>query len=551
MWRSTATFLLIVSLLETDLTAQDGPIAHWRLEHDTRDISTADRTLINHGVTFDQTGAAVFDGKDDWLELPSQEIPKLGTGCFTISVWIHTEEILTDVLGDIMACYDARTRTGFNLTLMNYSGVTNAQSNWRNILFGIDADQMDEKWIDCGRPGQSRYVRSLCVFNGELYASTWEPEEGDRGNVYRYGGGRIWIDCGAPNPSNCIASLAVYKGKLYAGSERYSGGGSSLPLSKNEQNGGVVYRYEGDRNWQSMGKVADVRSVSGLAVYGGRLYAGTGSTGAWRETPRQRGMYRFDGPGQWTDCGCPGLRVVHLGVHNDQLYGLSYDQGGFFSYQGGTQWKRLGPIPETTQAYSMMVYEGAVHVGTWPTGSVYRLDGPQTWLHRGRLGAEKEVMGISLYNGQLYAGTLPFADVYRYDGGTKWSSTGRLDHTPDVRYRRAWSMAVFQGKLYCGVLPSGRVLSLEAGKSATYDHHLASGWQHLTAVKDQEHLKIYLNGDQVSRSTRFDSSLFDLATDQPLKIGFGQHDYFNGKMKDIRIYDRALTTAEVRVLAKK
>ena len=54
-------------------------------------------------------------------------------------------------------------------------------------------------------------------------------------------------------------------------------------------------------------------------------------------------------------------------------------------------WLRLGPIPETTQAYSMAVYESQVHVGTWPTGSVYRLDGPQKWHNTGRLGEEKEV----------------------------------------------------------------------------------------------------------------------------------------------------------------
>ncbi len=120
----------------------------------------------------------------------------------------------------------------------------------------------------------------------------------------------------------------------------------------------------------------------------------------------------------------------------------------------------------------MVVYDGAVHVGTWPTGSVYRLDGSQQWSFRGRLGEEKEVMGISVYNGQLFAGTLPYADVYRYQGGTNWTTTGRLDTTPDVKYRRAWSMAVFDGKLYCGVLPSGEVLSLEVGKGVSHDRAL-------------------------------------------------------------------------------
>ena len=41
--------------------------------------------------------------------------------------------------------------------------------------------------------------------------------------------------------------------------------------------------------------------------------------------------------------------------------------------------------------------------------------------------------------------------------------------------RRAWQMVLFQGKLFCSVLPSGHIKSLEAGKSVTYDHDLPAG----------------------------------------------------------------------------
>ena len=145
----------------------------------------------------------------------------------------------------------------------------------------------------------------------------------------------------------------------------------------------------------------------------------------------------------------------------------------------------------------MMIYEGALHVGTWPTGSVYRHDGGKRWSNTGRLGEEKEVMAVSVYNGKFYAGTLPFANVYRYDGSNGWADTGRLDLTPDVRYRRAWSMAVFNGKLYCGVLPSGRVHSLEAGKAVSYDQQLKPGWRHLAAVRDAGRLRLFVDGEKV------------------------------------------------------
>jgi hypothetical protein len=154
-------------------------------------------------------------------------------------------------------------------------------------------------------------------------------------------------------------------------------------------------------------------------------------------------------------------------------------------------------------------------------------------------------MGMAVYNGKLYAGTLPLAEVYRYDGKNNWVTTGRLDKTPDVRYRRAWVTAVFDGKLFCGVLPSGHVHSLEAGKSVTYDRALSAGWHHLAAIKADDVLKLYIDGKLVAQSTKFDPAKYNLNVKGPLKIGFGQHDYFNGKMKDLRIYDRALSPLEI------
>jgi len=72
-------------------------------------------------------------------------------------------------------------------------------------------------------------------------------------------------------------------------------------------------------------------------------------------------------------------------------------------------------------------------------------------------------------------GSSPY--LYRYDGDGRWTCTGQLDATPEVKYRRAWSTAVYDGKLYFGTLPAGGVMSLEAGRSATLDSALAPGWR--------------------------------------------------------------------------
>ena len=62
---------------------------------------------------------------------------------------------------------------------------------------------------------------------------------------------------------------------------------------------------------------------------------------------------------------------------------------------------------------------------------------------------------------------------------------------------------------------------------------------------------MFIDGDLVSESSDFDPDQYDLTTRQPLKIGFGQHDYFNGRMKDLRIYNRALSKDELgRVRSK-
>ena len=110
-------------------------------------------------------------------------------------------------------------------------------------------------------------------------------------------------------------------------------------------------------------------------------------------------------------------------------------------------------------------------------------------------------------------------------------------------------MAVFGGRLFCGTLPSGHVFSIEAGKSVTYDHALPAGWVHLAAVRDVDQLRLYVSGKLVATSGKFRADHYDLSNDKPLMIGFGAHDYFNGKLKDVRLYRRALTQDEIEKLA--
>ena len=111
-------------------------------------------------------------------------------------------------------------------------------------------------------------------------------------------------------------------------------------------------------------------------------------------------------------------------------------------------------------------------------------------------------------------------------------------------------MAVFKGQLFTGTLPSGHVRSFEAGKCATYDQELPPGWRHIAAVRDGNRLNLYVDGKPVAHSAEFDPSRYNLSNAAPLQIGFGQSDYFNGTLRDVRIYKQALAVPEIAGLAQ-
>jgi hypothetical protein len=153
-----------------------------------------------------------------------------------------------------------------------------------------------------------------------------------------------------------------------------------------------------------------------------------------------------------------------------------------------------------------------------------------------------------VHNGRLIAGTLPLAEVYEYQQGTDWRLQTRLDHTADVTYRRAWTMAEFDGRVYCSTLPSGRVYSQAIGQSAMWQQEFPSGWHHVAAVRAKSQLLLYVDGRQVARSPEFPASEFDLTQALPLQIGNGPNDSFCGRLADVRVYQRALSAEEVRQL---
>jgi hypothetical protein len=519
-------------------------IAHWKLAGDSLDASGNERHLTAQGVQW-TTGpsgksgmAAQFDGRDDFLELSATAAPQLGTGDFTFSLWVDTDAELDDVIGDLASQYDSVERRGWQLSIQNLAGVTTSQPNHRHIHFGMDQGRLETAWTDHGRVGEGVFVFALCVHEGQLYASTCEPGVEQRGHVYRWDGDHRWTDVGGPDACNSISSLASFGGSLYAASSKYRLAGSALQESENPHSGGKIYRLHGGREWEHVGTLPEVQAIGGLVVYRGKLYASS--------LYKPGGLFRYDGGTTWTPCGTPdGKRVNSLAVFNGAIWATGYDEAGIYRYDG-ERWHHAGYAGKGSQTYALAVYRGELYVSQWPEAKVFRYVADGNWQSVGRLGSELESMPLVVFNGKLYGGTLPLAEVYRYDDDQKWTNIGRLDHTPDAKYRRAWSMAIYQGRLFCGTLPSGHVLSIEAGKNVTYDRELAPGWHHLAVVRRGDRLELFLDGKLAAHSTDFRSQEFDLTVAKPLRIGFGSHDYFRGRMADIHLYRGALSPEAIQ-----
>ncbi|MDX1966369.1 MAG: LamG-like jellyroll fold domain-containing protein [Planctomycetaceae bacterium] len=548
MWLLAAACLLFQAV-DRVATAFPDPelIGYWPLATDGQDHSGHGRHAVVKGaVQFnaigpagEKTSAITLDGASGFLEIPTAADWSLGTQDFSVSLWMRPDETAQGA-GDLISQYDVRRQRGFLLGIKTQS-VTTSVANAGHLQFGIDSGVASE-WTDCGRPGDALLAFALTVHRGSLYAGTCEPGAAQSGRVYRYGGGQEWVDCGAPDKSNSVTSLAVHRGELYAGTGKYRVAGSALTESENTNLGGRIFRYAGDRQWIDCGALPNTEAIGGLVVFRGELYASS--------LYRPAGFYRYDGQTGWIDCGTPdGKRVVALGVYHGQLYATSYDGGRVYRYDGST-WTDCGLLGDNTQTYSFATYFGRWYVGTWPSGKVYRFEDVDRWTDVGRLGDELEVMGMLVHNGRLLAGTLPLAEVYAYDGEATWKKLMRLDHTPDVKYRRAWTMAEHDGRVYCSTLPSGRIYAFQAGHSIDHGHPLTPGWRHVAAVRAGNTLTMYVDGQVVSESAAADEKPLDLRVDTPLRIGFGANDYFHGSLSEVRLYGAALTSEHVRTLAQ-
>ena len=560
-----------------------GLVAYWKLKGDCRDHSGNGNHGVNHGVNL-QTSH--FNGRNSYIEVPTSDSLETGKNNFSICAWVHTNNDLEDVIGDVISKYDPSRRKGFSLNIKSSSGGYQSSGDDRHVYFGIDDDKLS-KWRDCGRPSKtSNYVsNSLTVYQGKLYAAiTDAKEEKDWCHVYRYEGGKTWVDCGRVGNGRTtgVIPLIVHQGKLYAATTTYDW----TRVFKGNYDSSRVYCYEGGKNWRDYGQPGNSLRFNCIASYKGKLYVG-GDRGKllpgekqWKGRPYQ--VYVHEGGTRWSVSGTfPAERPRNcyphaMAVHDGRLF-VGYPTVYAFD---GKKWEYVGtPVGLTPknlypllQVHSLEVYRGKLHAGMWPEARAVVYRGGENWEDRGRLGDGTEINAFTVYNGKLYGGAIPRAEVTRYDDDSSWASLKQFyspkgwNPAPPAtatskqanEWTRVTSLTVYQGRMFAGIgsctssvldAPAdvrGKVYSIEAGKCVSYDDDLGPGWKHIVAVREKDRIKLYVNGKIVATSSAFQPDDYDLSNNRPLRIGFGEMDYFSGKIREVRIFNRALDGKEIK-----
>jgi hypothetical protein len=361
----------------------------------------------------------------------------------------------------------------------------------------------------------------------------WCNTDLDHGRIYRYKGGVEWEDCGQPGKCGRLPSLASYKGRLYA-----LGANDESTHDRRSR----CFVYEGSGNWKPCSEW--ITNVHCMLVYDGKLHVGGNGAKYW--------------PDAWLD-GFPGAEICTFD-------GDSWDSLG----------NPLGSWEKCNQVHTLGLHRGDLVAGTWPDPVAARRNGQ--WEHGGFLDDSIETNDLEVYNGKLYAGTIPRGDIWRYEANQRWTLMRRF-FSPDGwepvakrqsrddyrELKKAWtrvtSLTVYGGRLFASIgsctgtiqhAPAdvrGRVFSLLAGQCTTYDRDPGEGWCHWVAVKERGSLKIYQSGKLVAESSRFQSGDYNLSNKTSLRIGRGESGYFSGRLSDVRLYRRSLTSDEIRSLA--
>ena len=304
------------------------------------------------------------------------------------------------------------------------------------------------------------YILSMAEFGGYLYAGTSNVNSGAQ--LFRSLNGSSWSPVttdGFGNASNIdIASMAVFNNRLYAG-------------TRNVATGCEVWEYDGTtwnrRKNNGFGTGTSNGSVTSMKVFGNYLYAGTGTSG-------NCGLWRTNNGTSWTQVvgqdppgtygTGPGFgditnnSIMSMAVFEGRLYAGTYRAGGaqIWKSSDGTSWNGSvlnGFNSLNTQVTSLTVFGGRLYAGTFKSwgGEVWRTSDGTSWNRVVKLGFEtgdQAAQSLAVFNDELYAGTWG-CRVFRSGDGTDWSQAN-TSKFGDSHNGETPCMSVFEGQLYAG-----------------------------------------------------------------------------------------------------
>jgi len=169
---------------------------------------------------------------------------------------------------------------------------------------GTTWTQVNEDGFGNAPSGYNRSVESMAIFDGNLYAGTWNDDDGAQ--VWRYDGGTTWTqvnDDGFGNmPSGGFSvalSMTIFDDELYVG-------------TRNDNTGTEVWRYDGGTTWTQVnengfGNTSN-QAIWSLVEYDGSLYAGT------MNMPQGGQVWRYDGGTTWTQVNESGFGNIKNGM---------------------------------------------------------------------------------------------------------------------------------------------------------------------------------------------------------------------------------------------
>jgi hypothetical protein len=338
--------------------------------------------------------------------------------------------------------------------------------------------------LDTGAPYDS--VRSMAVYNGNLYAGMGDNTDGD-GDVYVYNpGGGTWDnihDNGAPYDQ--VDSMAVYSGKLYVGYGDSAAGD------------GDVESYDVTTDtWTTVFDSSTYESVRSMAVYNNYLYLGLGNGDGHGDVKRCTVTTTIfcNTTTDWVTVLDHGTgtfeEVPAMAVYNGKLYiGLGNTAGTDAVVKNctlcdGSDWNTSLTAGSPYDAVrSMAVHNTCLYVGLGDTvdtgdgnGDVMRTCDGTSWTTVGSdvktnygAGIYEAVRSMVSYNGFLYiglgTGSAGDGDIKRCAvcDGTDWADS-RADA---ATYEAVFSMAVYDGQLFAGMGSTantdGDILKFSAG----------------------------------------------------------------------------------------